>query len=147
MEVLEHEHERPRRRERRDETPPRGESLGTAVAAHRAVGAEADERTEMSLHPLRLRRFRDRRRKRASAEEVVAASMSGAVLLDRMMRGGLGFLRQSWQRIEFADDADDRFPGSERGDKCGGNVGDACAHLEPGGFQLYGKQETRNVFF
>ena len=76
----------------------------------------------------------------------MAASVSGAVLLDRVMRSGLRFLRQPRQRVEFADDADDRFPGSERGDKCRGNVGDAGAHLEAGGFQLL-LQERAALYF
>ena len=72
----------------------------------------------------------DRRRERAGAEQVVAAAVPGRVLLDRVARRGLRFLRQAGQRVELADDADHRLAGAERRDERRRDVGDARRHLE-----------------
>ena len=62
---------------------------------------------------------RDGGGQRAGAEQVVAAAVAGAVLDERLARAGLRLLRQAGQRVELADDADDRLAGSPRRDKCG----------------------------
>jgi hypothetical protein len=66
----------------------------------------------------------DRGCERAGAKQVVTATVPGGVLFDRMARRRLCFLRKSGKRIELADDADDRLPGTERRHERRRDIGD-----------------------
>src|SRR5262245_4861804 len=115
---------------------------GAAFFGRRAVvtqGASVSRRREPLLHG-------NRRSECTGTEQVVAASMSGAVFFDGVSRGGLRFLRQPWQGIELADDADDRLAGTERRDERGRNVGDAALQLEARRAQLLLQQRAALLF-
>src|SRR6185295_11648912 len=72
--------------------------------------------------------------------------MAGRALFDRVMIGGLRLLRQSGQRVELADDADDRLAGAEGRDERGRDAGDAGSHLEPGRLELLLQQRAALLF-
>ena len=88
----------------------------------------------------------DRRRERAGAEQVVSAAVAGRAFFDGVARRRLRFLRQPGQRVELADDADDRLAGSERRDERGRDVGDAGLHLKAGGAELLLQQRAALLF-
>src|SRR5262249_53071160 len=86
--------------------------------------------------------YGDRGGERPGPEQIVAAAVPRGVFLDGVSCSGLRFLRQARQRIELADDADDRLAGAVGRDERRRDVGDAGLHLEAGVLELLLQQRA-----
>jgi hypothetical protein len=76
---------------------------------------------------------------------VVPAAVASAVFDHRLAFRG-GGLRQARQRVELADDPDDRISGAIARDEGGGDFSHTRLHVEAGGFQLLLQQRAAPGF-
>ena len=100
------------------------------AAAALFAGAAEEYDSAAAAAVLKVFFHRESRRKRAHAEQVMAAAVAVSVLNDGVFFARSGFLRKAGERVKFAEDTDIRSAAAKRAAERGVYAAELFAHIE-----------------